>query len=94
MDFSKMTVEELRDYCVKSLEKENEFNQKIETLNSQITEKDKTIDSLNSNVSDLKQKNYDLFIKVSNPPPNIDTPKQQEVLTIDELINTMIGDGN
>lgn len=62
-----MTEEQMRERIVE-LENENrKLTENYETVNSQIKVKDDEITSLNSTVSELKQKNYDLFIQVSKP---------------------------
>ena len=64
----------------------------IENLNNQISTKDTTIENLNKDIGQLKQKNYDLFMQVSNTPQTPPEPKQVEVVSLDTIINTIRGE--
>lgn len=73
-----MTEEQMREK-ITQLESENKkLNENLNTVNEQIKVKDEQITSLNSTVSDLKQKNYDLFIQVSKPIDNTQQQQQQQ----------------
>lgn len=73
-----MTEEEMREKIV-SLENENkDLLDKYNTVSEQIKVKDDEITSLNSKVSDLKQKNYDLFIQIPNSSNNEETQTQTQ----------------
>lgn len=86
-----MTEEEMRAR-ITELEKENKSLQdNFNTIQEQIKTKESEITSLNSTVSDLKQKNYDLFIQVSTP---VDTPQekpqQENTVSVADIINSLI----
>ena len=73
----------------KQLEQQNIV---IENLNNQITSKDTTIDNLNKDIGNLKQKNYDLFMQVSNNPQEPSKEKEIEVISLDTIINNLRGE--
>lgn len=86
-----MTEEEMRAR-ITELEKENKSLQdNFNTIQEQIKTKESEITSLNSTVSDLKQKNYDLFIQVSTP---VDTPKaeppKENTMSVADIISNLI----
>lgn len=87
-----MTEEEMREKIV-SLENENkDLLDKYNTVSEQIKVKDDEITSLNSKVSDLKQKNYDLFIQIPNSSNNEETQTQTQKSSITTERETSIAD--
>ena len=87
-----MTEEEMREKIV-SLENENkDLLDKYNTVSEQIKVKDDEITSLNSKVSDLKQKNYDLFIQIPNSSNNEETQTQTQKSSITTERTTSIAD--
>ena len=64
----------------------------IENLNNQISTKDSTIENLNKDIGQLKQKNYDLFMQVSNNPQEPSREKEKEVISLDTIINNLRGE--
>lgn len=87
-----MTEEEMREKIV-SLENENkDLLDKYNTVSEQIKVKDDEIMSLNSKVSDLKQKNYDLFIQIPNSSNNEETQTQTQKSSITTERTTSIAD--
>ena len=87
-----MTEEEMREKIV-SLENENkDLLDKYNTVTEQIKVKDDEITSLNSKVSDLKQKNYDLFIQIPNSSNNEETQTQTQKSSITTERTTSIAD--
>lgn len=91
-----MTEEQMREK-ITQLENENKsLSENFNTVSEQIKIKDNEINSLNSTVSDLKQKNYDLFIQVTQPIDNNqntnETPKQQEeTKSISDIVSNLLG---
>ena len=92
-----MTEEEMREKIV-SLENENkDLLDKYNTVSEQIKVKDDEITSLNSKVSDLKQKNYDLFIQIPNSSSNEETQTQKSSITterttsIADVVSNLLG---
>lgn len=92
-----MTEEEMREKIV-SLENENkDLLDKYNTVSEQIKVKDDEITSLNSKVSDLKQKNYDLFIQIPNSSNNEETQTQKSSITterttsIADVVSNLLG---
>ena len=86
------SIEDLRAEILDYQSKIEQLNTNIENLNIQINEKDKTITSLNSDIGNLKQKNYDLFMQVANTPQTPPEPKPVEVVSLDTIINTIRGE--
>ena len=86
------SIEDLRAEILEYQSKIEQLNTNIENLNNQINEKDKTITTQNSDIGNLKQKNYDLFMQVSNTPQTPPEPKQVEVISLDTIINTIRGE--
>lgn len=87
-----MTEEQMRAR-ITELENENKSIQdNFNTIQEQIKIKDNEITSLNSNVSDLKQKNYDLFIQVSTPieQPQAKQQHQENKKSVDDIINILL----
>ena len=88
------SIEDLRAEILDYQSKIEQLNTNIENLNNQINEKDRTITTLNSDIGNLKQKNYDLFMQVSNNPQESPIPKEKEieVISLDTIINTIRGE--
>lgn len=87
-----MTEEEMRDQITKLTDENKTLTENFNTVKSQIDEKEKEITSLHGTVSELKQKNYDLFVKVQTPvEPNIEEPKVK-IPSMEEVINKLKGD--
>ena len=86
------SIEDLRAEILDYQSEIEQLNTNIENLNNQINEKDKTITTLNSDIGNLKQKNYDLFMQVSNTPQTPPDPKPVEVVSLDTIINTIRGE--
>lgn len=88
-----MTEEQMRER-ITQLESENkELNEKFNTVNDQIKVKEEEITSLNSAVSDLKQKNYDLFIQVSKPIDNNETKEettQEKTISVADVVSNLM----
>ena len=86
------TIEDLRaeilDYK-KQIENQTTI---IENLNNQISTKDSTIENLNKDIGQLKQKNYDLFMQVSNNPQEPPNNQEIEVISLDTIINNLRGE--
>ena len=76
-----MNEEELRAEVTRLTNENKSLTDKYNILNEQIKTKDDEINSLNSTVSDLKQKNYDLFIQLPN---NINADKESNIPTQSE----------
>lgn len=90
-----MTEEQMRERIIE-LENENKtLSENFNTVSEQIKVKDNEITSLNSTVSELKQKNYDLFIQVSNPIENTNTikelPKTEETKSVADIVSILLG---
>lgn len=88
-----MNEEELRQAYAELQTKHNELQENYSTLQNKITNQEETITTLNSTISDLKVKNYDLFLKVSNPLPTETIEQKQEVNTMStaDIVNKLLG---
>ena len=86
------TIEDLRAEIINYKKQIEQQSSTIENLNNQITTKDTTIENLNKDIGQLKQKNYDLFMQVSNTPQTPPNPKLVEVVSLDTIINTIRGE--
>lgn len=88
-----MNEEELRQAYAELQTKHNELQENYSTLQNKITNQEETITTLNSTISDLKVKNYDLFLKVSNPLPTETTEQNKEVNTMStsDIVNKLLG---
>ena len=88
------SIEDLRAEILDYQSKIEQLNTNIENLNNQINEKDKTITTLNNDIGNLKQKNYDLFMQVSNNPQESPKEKEKEieVISLDTIINNLRGE--
>nr|DAN06797.1 MAG TPA: Phi29 scaffolding protein [Caudoviricetes sp.] len=71
-----MTIEELRAEVTKLTNENKKLNEDYNIIKTQLDEKEKTIENLNSSVSDLKQKNYDLFVQIGTQTK--DSQKNEE----------------
>lgn len=76
-----MNEEELRAEVTRLTNENKTLTDNYNTVNDQIKVKDNEITSLNSNVNELKQKNYDLFIQVSKPIETVKTPQEKPTET-------------
>ena len=92
-----MNEEELRAEVTRLTNENKELTDKYNTVAEQIKVKDEEITSLNSKVSDLKQKNYDLFIQIPNTTNNEETQKQKSSITteretsIADVVSKLLG---
>ena len=86
------TIEDLRAEIIDYKKQLEQQSTTIENLNNQITTKDTTIENLNKDIGQLKQKNYDLFMQVSNNPQEPPKEKEIEVISLDTIINTIRGE--
>ena len=86
------TIEDLRAEIIDYKNQIEQQSTTIENLNSQISSKDTTIENLNKDIGQLKQKNYDLFMQVSNNPQEPPKVKEKEVISLDTIINNLRGE--
>ena len=86
------TIEDLRAEIIDYKKQIVQQSTTIENLNNQISTKDTTIENLNKDIGQLKQKNYDLFIQVSNNPQEPPKPQENEVISLDTIINNLRGE--
>lgn len=86
------TIEDLRAEIIDYKKQLEQQSTTIENLNNQITTKDSTIENLNKDIGQLKQKNYDLFMQVSNNPQEPPKEKEKEVISLDTIINNLRGE--
>ena len=86
------SIEDLRAEILDYKKQLEQQSTTIENLNNQLTEKDKTITTLNSDIGNLKQKNYDLFMQVSNNPQEPPKIQEKEVISLDTIINNLRGE--
>lgn len=86
------TIEDLRAEIIDYKKQLEQQSTTIENLNNQITTKDTTIENLNKDIGQLKQKNYDLFMQVSNNPQEPPKVKEKEVISLDTIINNLRGE--
>ena len=86
------TIEDLRAEIVEYKKQLEQQATTIENLNNQITTKDTTIENLNKDIGQLKQKNYDLFMQVSNNPQESPKDKPIDVISLDTIINNLRGE--
>ena len=89
-----MNEEELRQAYAELQTKHKELQENYSTLQNKISNQEETITTLNTTISDLKVKNYDLFLKVSNPLPTTETTEQnKEVNTMStaDIVNKLLG---
>ena len=86
------TIEDLRAEIINYKKQLEQQSTTIENLNNQITTKDSTIENLNKDIGQLKQKNYDLFMQVSNNPQEPPKTQETEVISLDTIINNLRGE--
>ena len=86
------TIEDLRAEIIDYKKQLEQQSTTIENLNNQITTKDTTMENLNKDIGQLKQKNYDLFMQVSNNPQEPPKIKEKEVISLDTIIKNVIGE--
>ena len=86
------TIEDLRAEIVEYKKQLEQQNTIIENLNNQISNNETMITNLNNDIGQLKQKNYDLFMQVSNNPQEPPKPKDVEVISLDTIINNLRGE--
>ena len=86
------TIEDLRAEIIDYKKQLEQQSTTIENLNNQITTKDTTIENLNKDIGQLKQKNYDLFMQVSNNPQEPTKIQEKEVISLDTIINNLRGE--
>lgn len=87
-----MTEEEMREQITKLTDENKALTENFNTVKSQIDEKEKEITSLHGTVSELKQKNYDLFVKVQTPVEPIIKEPQVKIPSMEEVINKLKGE--
>ena len=92
MEIDEPSIEDLRAEILDYKNKLEQQNITIENLNNQITSKDTTIENLNKDIGNLKQKNYDLFMQVSNNPQESPKDKPIDVISLDTIINNLRGE--
>lgn len=86
-----MTEEEMRAKITEQEEYISNITNERDTYKEQIETKEKEIISLHGTVSELKQKNYDLFIKVQTPVEDIIDKTQVKIPTMEEVISKLKG---
>ena len=58
----------------------------------QLEQQTTIIENLNKDIGQLKQKNYDLFMQVSNNPQEPPKIQEKEVISLDTIINKLRGE--
>ena len=90
-----MTEEEMRELIYNQKEELEQNKLTIEALNTKINTDKSLIDDLNKQVTDLKVKNHDLFLKVVQEPiTNNEQSKENtgvNVQSLSDLTNILIG---
>ena len=86
------SIEDLRVEIINYKKQIEQQSTTIENLNNQITTKDSTIENLNKDIGQLKQKNYDLFMQVSNNPQEPPKIQENEVISLDTVISNLGGE--
>lgn len=92
-----MTEEEMRAKITEQEKSISTLKEERDLYKSQIETKDNEINSLKTNVSELKQKNYDLFIQI---PTKIETNQNDEnnnvqnTKSISDIVSNMLGKNN
>lgn len=92
-----MTEEEMRAKITEQEKSISSLKEERDLYKSQIETKDNEINSLKTNVSELKQKNYDLFIQI---PTKIETNQNDEnnnvqnTKSISDIVSNMLGKNN
>ena len=64
----------------------------IVNYKKQLEQQTTTIENLNKDIGQLKQKNYDLFMQVSNNPQEPPKIQEKEVISLDTIINNLRGE--
>ena len=90
-----MTEQEMRELISNQKEELEQSKLTIEALNTKINTDKSLIDDLNKQVTDLKVKNHDLFLKVVQEPiTNYEQSKENtgmNVQSLSDLTNILIG---
>ena len=91
-----MTEEEMRELISTQKTQLEQNKLTIEALQNKSTTDQETIKNLEKQVTDLKVKNHDLFLKVVQEPitqiPNNDNTQQNEnVQSLSDLTNKLLG---
>ena len=90
-----MTEQEMRELISNQKEELEQSRMTIEALNTKINTDKSLIDDLNKQVTDLKVKNHDLFLKVVQEPIiNNEQSKENtgvNVQSLSDLTNILIG---
>ena len=90
-----MTEQEMRELISNQKEELEQSKLTIEALNTKINTDKSLIDDLNKQVTDLKVKNHDLFLKVVQEPIiNHEQSKENtgvNVQSLSDLTNILIG---
>ena len=90
-----VTEQEMRELISNQKEELEQSRMTIEALNTKINTDKSLIDDLNKQVTDLKVKNHDLFLKVVQEPiTNNDQSKENtgvNVQSLSDLTNILIG---
>lgn len=92
MENNEPSIEDLRAEIINYKKEIDQQKVTIDNLNNQLSTKDTTIESLNKDIGNLKQKNYDLFMKVSNNPQEPPKEKTVEVISLDTIIQNLRGE--
>ena len=92
MENNEPSIEDLRAEIINYKKEIDQQKVTIDNLNNQLSTKDTTIESLNKDIGNLKQKNYDLFMQVSNNPQEPPKEKEIEVISLDTIINNLRGE--
>lgn len=90
-----MTEEEMREKITEQEKSISSLTQERDLYKSQIETKDNEINSLKDNVSELKQKNYDLFIQIPNRRETSDDDNKnnnvQNTISTNDVVFKMLG---
>lgn len=89
-----MTEEEMRALIAQQKSELENNKLTIEALQSKNGSDKTTIETLNQQVTDLKVKNHDLFLKVVQEPltpPGEDPKPKDEVMSLGDLTNKLLG---
>ena len=91
-----MTEQEMRELISNQKEELEQSKLTIEALNTKINTDKSLIDDLNKQVTDLKVKNHDLFLKVVQEPIVANNEQSKEntgvnVQSLSDLTNILIG---
>lgn len=91
-----MTEQEMRELISNQKEELEQSKLTIEALNTKINTDKSLIDDLNKQVTDLKVKNHDLFLKVVQEPITANNEQSREntqgnVQSLTDLTNILLG---